>query len=263
MFEGMDYLIPTVGKDYDGFIARPASSERALNWLRAAVARQELQKDLWIDLTWHSFRVFMPDCALQAQIPRDQRQYLGNWMAESTADVYTREKRNVVCAIWNKVTSNLHTIDTDGSRTMRIDLSHDDPPDSQHGAMSREALDRPPLAGALDPDDASPQRAPKGSSPSSHADSPASSWVVTPIPADEVPPPLGPLTPVSATLVRGSKRKIHLLNQDLRAVGCGWSPSMEKVGALNALDYRTGAIPSLFVSGASTSSPCRRSSGWG
>ncbi|CAE7269691.1 mpaC, partial [Symbiodinium microadriaticum] len=219
--QGMDYLIPTVGKDYDGFIARPASSERALNWLRAAVARQELQKDLWIDLTWHSFRVFMPDCALQAQIPRDQRQYLGNWMAESTADVYTREKRNVVCAIWNKVTSNLHTIDTDGSRTMRIDLSHDDPPDSQHGAMSREALDRPPLAGALDPDDASPQRAPKGSSPSSHADSPASSWVVTPIPADEVPPPLGPLTPVSATLVRGSKRKIHLLNQDLRAVGCG------------------------------------------
>ena len=34
MFEGMDYLIPAVGKDYDGFIARPASSERALNWLR-------------------------------------------------------------------------------------------------------------------------------------------------------------------------------------------------------------------------------------
>ena len=70
MFEGMDYLIPTVGKDYDGFIARPASSERALNWLRAALARQELQKDLWVDLTWHSFRVFMPDCALQAKIPK-------------------------------------------------------------------------------------------------------------------------------------------------------------------------------------------------
>ena len=28
----MDYLIPTVGKDYDGFIARPATSERALKW---------------------------------------------------------------------------------------------------------------------------------------------------------------------------------------------------------------------------------------
>ena len=221
MFEGMDYLIPTVGKDYDGFIARPASSERALNWLRAAMARQELQKDFWVDLTWHSFRVFMPDCAFQAQICRDQRQYLGNWMAESTADVYAREKRNVVCAIWNKVTSNLDAIDTAGSRTMRIDLSHEEQPEAQEGPMASA----PPLPAA-----ATPHKAPKASSPSPrHADSPASSWLLTPIPADEVPPPQSPLQPVSATLVRGNKRKIHLLNQDLRAVGCGWCPSMEKV----------------------------------
>ncbi|CAE7347611.1 hypothetical protein AK812_SmicGene43291 [Symbiodinium microadriaticum] len=77
MFEGMDYLIPTVGKDYDGSIARPVSSERALNWLRAALARQELQKDLWVDLTWHAFRVFMPDCAFQAQIPGTRASILG------------------------------------------------------------------------------------------------------------------------------------------------------------------------------------------
>ena len=191
MFEGMDYLIPTVGKDYDGFIARPASSERALNWLRAALARQELQKDLWVDLTWHSFRVFMPDCAFQAQIPRDQRQYLGNWMAESTADVYTREKRNVVCAIWNKVTSNLDAIDTDGSRTMRIDFSLDEQPEAQGGSMASApplpaAVADPPLAGAFGPEDGTPHKAPKASSPSSrHADSPASSWLLTPIPADE------------------------------------------------------------------------------
>ena len=96
-----------------------------------------------------------------------------------------------------------------------------------------------PPAGAFGPDGGAPHKAPKASSPSSrHADSPASSWLLTPIPADEVPPPQGPLQPVSATLVRGNKRKIHLLNQDLRAVGCGWCPSMEKVEALNAIDYR-------------------------
>ena len=152
-------------------------------------------------------------------------------MAESTADVYTREKRNVVCAIWNKVTSNLHTIDTDGSRTMRIDLSLDEQPDAQGGAMAPApplptTVAKPPLAGALGPDDGSPHKAPKASSPSSRqADSPASSWLLTPI-----PPPQGPLQPVSATLLRGNKRKIHLVNQDLDP-RCGlWVVSLHGKG---------------------------------
>ena len=51
------------------------------------------------ELSWYSFRVFMPDWAFQAHIPREQRQYLGNWFKESTADVYTREKRHVMCAL--------------------------------------------------------------------------------------------------------------------------------------------------------------------
>ena len=58
----------------------------------------------------------MPDCAFRAKIPRDLRQYLGNWMAESTADVYTREKRNVVCFIWEQVTSCMDKLDTKGYR---------------------------------------------------------------------------------------------------------------------------------------------------
>ena len=93
-----------------------------------------LDKDLWIDLTWHSFRVFMPGCAFQAQIPREFRQYLGNWMAESTADVYTRAKRNVVCSIWEQVTSCMDKLYTKGYRAAKIDLVHDDPQDAQQGA---------------------------------------------------------------------------------------------------------------------------------
>ena len=125
-------------------------------------------------------------------------------------------------------------------------------------------LGRPPslrCGPASAEDEGSPQRAPKESStPSRHADSPASSWVVTPISADEVPPPLGPLTLVSATLVRGSKRKIHLLNQDLRAVGCGWSPSMEKVEALNAIDYQNDIVSFALCVRCFHQFSCRRSS---
>ena len=156
-----------------------------------------------MDLTWHPFRVFMPDCAFQAHVPRDQRQYLGNWMAESTADVYTREKRNVVCAIWEKVTSNLDKINMAGARTSSIDLSREDQQDPQDGPAAGGL----PVAGALGPEGESPPRKVRDSSPPSrNADSPSSSWLVTQIPADEVPPPQGPLTPVSTTLIRGSKK---------------------------------------------------------
>ena len=36
-------------------------------------------------------------------IPRERRMYQGNWLTESTADVYVREKRNVVVEIWGQV----------------------------------------------------------------------------------------------------------------------------------------------------------------
>ena len=160
-----------MGKDYNGFVARPATSERALKWLRAALARQNLDKDLWIDLTWHSFRVFMPDCAFQAQIPRDLRQYLGNWMAESTADVYTREKRNVVCSIWEQVTSCVDKLDTKGYRAAKIDLVYDDPQDAQQAAAppdtsSPTSAAKPPPAGAIGPDMESPRGGKVTTSPS-------------------------------------------------------------------------------------------------
>ena len=70
--------------------------------MKEALVRQGVDQDLVTPLTWHSFRVFIPDCAYQLGIPRAQRQYLGNWQTESTADIYTREKRNVVVDIWSR-----------------------------------------------------------------------------------------------------------------------------------------------------------------
>ena len=102
-FRDMDYLIPTLSKDFQGVMPRPSTSDRGLRWLTEALVRQGVDQALVTPLTWHSFRVFIPDCAYQLGIPRAQRQYLGNWQTESTADIYTREKRNVVVDIWSKV----------------------------------------------------------------------------------------------------------------------------------------------------------------
>ena len=101
-FQDMDYLIPTLSKDFQGVIPRPGSSDRSLRWLKEALIRQGVDQDLVQPLSWHSFRVFIPDCAYQLGIP-----------TESTADIYTREKRNVVVDIWGKVVSRMRDINMD------------------------------------------------------------------------------------------------------------------------------------------------------
>ena len=122
----MDYLIPTLSKDFQGVIPRPSTSDRGLRWLKEALVRQGVDQDLVTPLTWHSFRVFIPDCAYQLGIPRAQRQYVGNWQTESTADIYTREKRNVVVDIWSKVLGKIQEVDLQPGRTVREDLAHPD-----------------------------------------------------------------------------------------------------------------------------------------
>ena len=123
-FQDMDYLIPTLSKDFQGVIPRPSTSDRGLRWLKEALVRQGVDQDLVTPLTWHSFRVFIPDCAYQLGIPRAQRQYLGNWQTESTADIYTREKRNVVVDIWSK--GKIQEVNLQPGRTVREDLAHPD-----------------------------------------------------------------------------------------------------------------------------------------
>ena len=63
-FEGMDYLLPTISKDFAGLIPRPSGGDRALRCPPTSVAQEHVTP-----LTWHSFWVFIPDCALQLGFP--------------------------------------------------------------------------------------------------------------------------------------------------------------------------------------------------
>ena len=126
-FKDMDYLIPTVSSDFTGLIPRPGQADRTLRWLKDALHRQgTLESSTFRPLSWHSFRVFIPDCAYQLGMPRDQRQYLGNWTTESTADIYTREKRKVVQRAWTAVADKLGKLDLTGAKAVPIDLDHKD-----------------------------------------------------------------------------------------------------------------------------------------
>lgn len=212
-------------------------------------------------------RVFMPDCAFQAQVPADQRQYLGNWSASSTADVYTREKRNVVCKLWLEVCSKLPTLQVDGSREARVDLSHPDygtpesrvqqvstPDRSSHNSPSSWMVCEPASTSPLPTGTVGPERAGEGA-PSTPPRSTTTALeqaardndVVDRLAADLVLPPKGPLTLVSRTSGPHNKgaRPVHLLTPEGKGIGCGWKPSWDKIRMLNEDDIR--AEPALYT----------------
>ena len=47
--------------------------------------------------------------------------YLGNWLTESTADVYVREKRNVVVEIWGQVAQKVPNLNLGPGRERRVE----------------------------------------------------------------------------------------------------------------------------------------------
>ena len=239
-FKDMDYLIPTVSSDFTGLIPRPGQADRTLRWLKDALHRQgTLESSTFRPLSWHSFRVFIPDCAYQLGMPRDQRQYLGNWTTESTADIYTREKRKVVQRAWTAVADKLGKLDLTGAKTVPIDLDHKD--------WDTEILELDPSPPRDSPDKSgSPplksRRQALAEKQAASPDSSTGSWQkLSWSPGlPESTSRGGSLRVVSASKVNRSTglMNIHLLNQDGKAVGCGWQPSASKALDLNPEDYR-------------------------
>eukprot|EP00435_Cladocopium_sp_Y103_P012186 s591_g3.t1 len=183
-FQGVD-------KDYTGVLARPSAADRALRWL-----------------TWHSFRVFVPDCAYQLGFPRDQRQYLGNWTTETTADIYTRDKKNLVEKVRKAVGDKMGILKLDErNEARRIDLNHEDWDDPQVEMPLARALDLDPAG--LDKDNAQPPepKLKKRRSPLS-----AGRWEAV-SEGRPLPPPLGIVRVVAASKkARGSQTfTVHLL----------------------------------------------------
>ena len=261
----MDYVIPTVSRDYVGLLPRPCQAGRALRWLKEALHRQSgLDPSEFRDLSWHSFRVFIPDCAFQLGMPRDQRQYLGNWSSESTADIYTREKRKIVERAWTAVADQMGRLNLTTRPDKPVDLSHpewqdvvpieNEDPSSLESTPKRAKIDSPDSKGDSDWAKISMSSAEQAANQALGQQEPQLRFRRRGIDnADEGPgpglhmehrvdlePPLGPLRVVSATKpVRASGLyTIHLLTTEGRAIGFGWQPTSTKALDLNPDDYQ-------------------------
>ena len=237
-FKDLDFIIPS--KDSTRIIPRPSAADRALRWLKAAPCRNwshVSSPDILHRLTWHSFRVFVPDCAYQLGFPRDQRQYLGNWTTETIADIYTRDERHVVEKVWKAVADKMGILKLDNPQAeRRVDLNHedwDDPVDVEAETRRRLDLDdaHTPLA-----EPSHMAQASEGSFKRRKHTLPStgnSGWSLI-SGGQELPPPLGPLRVVAASKKKSSGQfTVRLLKQEGKAIGCGWEPPTTK-----ALDLR-------------------------
>ena len=140
--------------------------------------------------------------------PQERRMYLGNWLTESTADVYVREKRNVVVEIWGQVAQKVPNLNLGPGRERREDLNHPDWADP---------LPPPAVKDQTEGEGEASPTVPSGSAPSTR------SWSLveqgpedTPMKAKNLFPttPDFPLRVVAAVKRTGNagQSRIHLLN---------------------------------------------------
>ena len=175
-------------------------------------------------------------------------------MTESTADVYTREKRNVVVKVWHEVANNLSEISMAG-RMVREDLSH---PDWEglplaEPSPSKKSVKDSLLSEPLD-DDFTVISPPKDQPPPMLEEDDSGEIQEVPLlpeeldntfpsktPADKLGPPHGPLGVVASSRKSGptGTYKIHLLTVDHKAVGCGWQSTALKAQDLNPIDHQS------------------------
>lgn len=135
-------------------------------------------------------------------------------------------------------------------KEVRADFSHedwDDKPEpvewaSPHGSGSFQLISDEEQAGGLPTESQSggsePPSIPRQVEPTKAANPPVKA-LFDDVPADEVPPPLGPLVVVASIRKTGNppKRKLHLLDREGKAVGCGWTPDLAKISGMTKTDF--------------------------
>jgi len=125
-FRKIDFMVPAVTKDKSGFIPRPMTNAQFLSTIRSVMYENTTEETKWSITTkdsnmqtikaWDAIkrttasapRVFAPEFANKAGIPQQERAYLGRWSEETMADVYTRDQRRAVLAIWQKFKVEKH-----------------------------------------------------------------------------------------------------------------------------------------------------------
>ena len=98
-----DFLMPAVHKNGQVYLRCPVTSAEMTKRLRTALMAGGMRRERAQKHSLYAARLYMPNRAYQANIARDRRRELGTWSKEETADVYTRDRQEVIRHIWDEV----------------------------------------------------------------------------------------------------------------------------------------------------------------
>ena len=229
-----DYLLPVPNKDRSLFVPRPCNNSKAIRWMRMLLSNStvQLSQEEIKSMTVSSFRVFMPSLAHQHNVAKERRQYLGRWTEPDTADVYTREHRVVVTGIWKEVLDKLSA--QQSSQVVEVEpdpLPAPVPTDLIHPSYDLDVQSETvetkefPLVPALGkPWPAMPVNLP--------LDKPPKSKDVRKLDQSEY---FLVVNPKKSGMPR--KFRVHWFNDDLKCIGCRFSPSKGDLHPFMASDW--------------------------
>eukprot|EP00974_Lingulodinium_polyedra_P025896 2501036-Lingulodinium_polyedra.AAC.1 len=79
-----------------GFAPEPCPTHTARKVLQSILSGAGVDTQTAERVTFPSLRLFMPNLAYTKGVPRHLRRYLGRWAKATTADIYTRDHRQIV-----------------------------------------------------------------------------------------------------------------------------------------------------------------------
>ena len=118
-----DYLLPTPGPAFRSWLPLPCPNNKALRILRTLLHHEGLDPSITTKITLPSLRLFLPNLAYAMNVPRTERQIIGRWAHESTADTYTRDHREVITKLWRQCLPRAADLATEVSPLLPIDLN--------------------------------------------------------------------------------------------------------------------------------------------
>ena len=253
-FMHMDFMVPAVTRDRTGFIPRPATNNQFLKVTREIMYENTNMEALWTVTerggakkeikAWEAIkkttnaapRVWMPEWANKANIPRVERACLGRWADEPMADVYTREQRCKIVELWKKAKAQKGLMSS--MEPVPTDLEHEHY--TGDCIETKAEVNTPTKTPMKDGSPAGSKR--QEETPQKWRMDEGTEWAelemeefktlrqitdkvmeIGRMPADLLPPRLGgPLAYMARPKTKDTKPlKVHLITTEMKGIGCG------------------------------------------
>ena len=214
-FMDRDYLLPSLSRGRKAFLPVPMPRSQAQRLLSEFFIQGGVPQEVAAKLTLHCLRLFAPNLAFETGLPIDDRQPLGRWLDERSANIYQRSIQTRVESCWGKLLFTYMNDEFTETRVKEVSTNiHGKeffPPEVEN---SEEAIVEDVAAGAL------------GAAPAQElSEEDPEKLDALAVFTEATEHPSAPIR--LGCNMRGKIPKAHYFGADLRAVGCSWKVKTE------------------------------------